>query len=468
MGRWVLLGWGPIAPQLLTQSEHTVHAVIDREQDIERAMEFGIPVERGDPADPAVLNRLHTPVEQIIVTARRAEQTKAITQAATTVFPDATIVVASRRLDPATTAALQQRGATVIDMDTSIGEWTDKTLGDQTFDRAARLRRQLTELDGTLAVMTHANPDPDAIASAVGLVELAHALGRPAQAYYFGTITHQENRALVNLLNIDLKQLDPDPPLDSVGGIALVDHSQPGENDGLAPGTPIDIVIDHHQTHTPVTAGYTDRRDNVGATSTMLIEYLTTLEIPISTQLATALFYGIQTDTQEFTRGAAAIDFEMGAQISEHIEWDQLDQIRSPTISSDTFETIAKAIGNREQYGSTLISDVGELTDRDALSQAADRLLELNEITITLVFGRQNGTVHCSGRATSGEVDVGQAFRWAFDRIGDAGGHENMAGAQLSVGMLAQNGETSAETQINRTITARFLEALEMARRPPE
>ena len=62
--------------------------------------------------------------------------------------------------------------------------------------------------------------------------------------------------------------------------------------------THVDLVIDHHPRRTNYTARIKDVRPRYGATSTIMTEYLLASDTPISSRLATALLYGIKTDTQ--------------------------------------------------------------------------------------------------------------------------------------------------------------------------
>jgi nanoRNase/pAp phosphatase (c-di-AMP/oligoRNAs hydrolase) len=252
--------------------------------------------------------------------------------------------------------------------------------------------------------------------------------------------------------------------LSSYGGIALVDHARPGVNDQLPPETDVDIVIDHHPPREPVEARFVDLRSDVGATSTLLVDYLQRLDIEPSTALATGLLFGIRVDTKEFSREIAVDDFEAAAYLVPFTDTETLELIEAPRMSAETFETIGKAIENRTLRDSVLTSCVGDFADRDAIAQAADRLLDMEGITTTLVYGVKDGTIYASGRArsTSTSFDVGETLRDAFEQIGDAGGHADMAGAQIPLGVLASDVENDELIDIVQTvIDERFFETLQ-------
>lgn len=328
--------------------------------------------------------------------------------------------------------------------------------------QSRQLWQVLRDIDN-LAIVTHDNPDPDAIASGVALARIAGAAGSDPSVCYFGEITHQENRALVNVLNLDLDNVEEGETFDEYDGIALVDHSRPGVNDQLPPETDVDIVIDHHPPRSPIEARFVDLRSDVGATSTLLVDYLERFGIEMETNVATALLFGIHVDTNGFSREISQSDFEAAAKLVQAADFGTLERIETPNISPTTLSTIASAISQRRVEGTVLLSGVGKLHERDALAQAADRLLGLEGITTTLVYGVKDGTIFLSARARGAEFDLGETLREAFDQIGSAGGHTDMAGAQIQLGVLEAVDDENASLYeiVDTVVTSRFLDVLD-------
>jgi nanoRNase/pAp phosphatase (c-di-AMP/oligoRNAs hydrolase) len=335
--------------------------------------------------------------------------------------------------------------------------------------RMRQLRQVLRDID-RLAVVTHDNPDPDAIASGIALAEVAQATGCEVDVCYYGEITHQENRAFVNVLNLELRNFDPDEDISEFDGLALVDHTRPGVNDQLPEDTPIDIVIDHHPPRSPVDARFVDLRSAVGATSTLLVGYLDQFGIELDETVATALLFGIHVDTDSFTREISQEDFEAASKLVSTANLGVLERIESPSISPVTFGTIASAIRNRRVEGQVLLSCVGQLSDRDALAQAADRLLRLDGVATTMVYGISDGTIFVSARSQGTDLDLGETLRDAFGQIGSAGGHVDMAGAQITLGVLdaVEEREESLTEIVEEIIAHRFLDAVEANTPHPE
>ena len=68
-------------------------------------------------------------------------------------------------------------------------------------------------------------------------------------------------------------------------------------------------IIDHHpRKKIANNVPYMDVRPQMGATATIIYEYLLCLKLEIPIVLATALFYGIKTDTRGLSRGASSAD----------------------------------------------------------------------------------------------------------------------------------------------------------------
>jgi nanoRNase/pAp phosphatase (c-di-AMP/oligoRNAs hydrolase) len=420
----------------------------------------GIRAQTGDTTDAELLSGYDADV--VFVGVDEEEEGLATTRAARDAFPDAYIVVyLGLGVDYGVRGNAGEMADEVVSPGAAlVGEVLD-VVESEAGVRARRLRSTLRAVGGPMAVVMHDNPDPDAIASAVAIRELADAMGVEATACYYGEINHQENRALVNLLDLDLRTLESPDDIDEFETVALVDHSRPGVNDRLPEGLPVDVVVDHHPPRAPVEARFIDLRHGVGATSTLVVDYFDRLGVALEEQVATALLYGIRVDTSDFTREVSTEDFVAAGTLLDAANLDLLKRVENPSVTSDTLEVIGRAVRNREVDGSVLATYVGEIADRDALAQAADMLLDMEGVSTTLVCGRRDDTVFASARARGTDLDLGEALRLAFDQIGSAGGHADMAGAQIPLKSIAtMTGTSDRETVIRDSIVERFLETV--------
>lgn len=457
----LVLGWNSIVRALLRDADARTIVLAPQEDLPQPPTGDNVVLRRGDPSAEASLTGLDVSIESVFIVTPQPSTAIQYAQTARAVFDGHPIIA---YLGPEFNATQRKRLSEYVTdtVDTTSvvsSEVMTHILGDRT-ERALALRRVLKTIDGNLAVVAHDNPDPDAIASAVGLAAIARSVGVEATPWHAGSINHRQNRALINLLDLDLQTYTAESDLDGASGVALVDHARPGVNDQLPDDMSVDIVVDHHPPVGEVTGRFVDIRHEVGATSTLITEYFEQLDVPYSTDIATALLFGILVDTDTFTRQTTPADFDAAERVSSHTDFALLEQIDSPTVSQDTLETIARAIRNRTRHKQIITSFLGDIFDRDTLAQAAEQLLTMEDVTVTFVCGIHSGTIYCSGRARGAYLDLGETFRRAFDHIGSAGGHAEMAGAQIPVGMLVEDADTDPLAAIEEIITRQFLEAV--------
>ncbi|CAB3287252.1 Kef-type K+ transport systems (NAD-binding component fused to domain related to exopolyphosphatase) [Methanocaldococcus lauensis] len=305
-----------------------------------------------------------------------------------------------------------------------------------------------------LLILTHTNPDPDAIASAMALKTISEKWGVEAEIAYGGSIGYDENKAMINLLGINLLNIE-NVNLNDYCIIAVVDTSTSKQLPILPPK--IDIIIDHHN-NSDLTAEYVDIRPKVGATSTILTQYLMELNIEPSRNLATALFYGIQSDTDYFKRETSKLDFEAAAYLQGYIDATLLNMIENPEISTEVMEVLARAIMNRKVVkGNIALAYVGEISNRDALPKAADFLLKMEGISTTFVFGIVGDEIHISARTKDLRLNLGEILNKAFG----GGGHQTAAAAKIPLGIFkAVSDKEALRKLVEEAIRTKILEVI--------
>jgi nanoRNase/pAp phosphatase (c-di-AMP/oligoRNAs hydrolase) len=318
-----------------------------------------------------------------------------------------------------------------------------------------------------LTIVCHNNPDPDCLASAFALGRIAtHAGIDERKILYSGDISHQQNRAFINLLEIRLNPFDAEAVADRPDGslLAFVDHARPGANNRVPEETPVDIVIDHHPADS-IDAEYVDHREGYGATATILTEYVRDLETAFDGPLATALLFAIRRETLSFLRGATPPEYAAGGLLHEPADRDLLRTLSNPSVSGATVDAIADAVQNRVVRESVLLSHVGRTSERDALPQAADYLVTLEGVQTAIVFGLVDGAIHLSARSTDSRVHIGAVLDGAFDDVGSAGGHREMAGGEIELGIVADYSDDDGRLLdiLEQVVTARLVAELNLS-----
>jgi nanoRNase/pAp phosphatase (c-di-AMP/oligoRNAs hydrolase) len=311
-----------------------------------------------------------------------------------------------------------------------------------------------------IGIVVHDNPDPDAIASALAIRQISEDYELIPSILYKGEIGHQENKAFVNLLGIDLTNME-DTDTAEFDEFAMVDCSVPGANNLLRPGQHVGVVIDHHPVgDTEIDADFIDIRPTAGATATILTKYLQELNIEIGSELATALLYGIRTDTLDFKRNTESGDLAAAAFLYPLADHEVLDQLERPSMSIETLDIMGEAIKNRQVAGSYLLSNVGTIRDRDTLPQAADYLLNLEGISTTVVFGVTDEKIYVSGRSNDIRINLGEILKKTFTE-GSAGGHSTAAAAQIPLGVFRDIKDRQTLLRlVDEAVAKKFLSAV--------
>ncbi|CCQ33255.1 inorganic pyrophosphatase protein [Halorhabdus tiamatea SARL4B] len=331
-----------------------------------------------------------------------------------------------------------------------------------------RLRRVLADHD-RVSVLMHPNPDPDAMGAAQGVAELASSVDTEAVLQHPGQIRHQQNRAFETVLDLDLDQIETAEEIDA-DAVVLVDHNEARGFPGADALSPV-AVIDHHPGDGTGSA-FADVRSEYGACATILAEYFEYLGVEpgdpdaegsanaLPSEVATGLLYGIQADTKHLTKGCSPAEFDAASYLYEGIDEATLDRIANPEVDTEVLEVKARAITERDVRGAFACSDVGTVSNVDAIPQAADELLRLEGVTAIVVLGVADGTVHLSGRSRDDRVHMGRALQAAVEDIpmAEAGGHARMGGGQISVEHM--NGLGPGEGVSRTDLRERLFEAM--------
>ena len=332
-----------------------------------------------------------------------------------------------------------------------------QVLGDRVFkefekarERAAeaRLRSLIKETRGNLLILTHTNPDPDAIASAVALKTYAKAFGVDADIAYDGEMGYPQNRAMCNLLQVELLEVEK-VDFKRYLNFALVDVATRAYCALPKEITPT-IVIDHHSIPPSEVSGRLVEIAPVGATSTILANYLEFAGIPAQGPLASALVLGILTDTSNLSN-ATPSDVEAYWKLKTVSDPQILKTMQQPPYSRKMLSALSLALRKIKTVDSCLITTVGEIEEEDIVSQVSNFLLSTEGVTTVLVYGIVNRYLRISARTTDPTIHLGKILSEAFGEFG--GGHQNMAGAKIPFY------QKPSQSQIN-VLIRKFLQAM--------
>ncbi len=302
-------------------------------------------------------------------------------------------------------------------------------------------------------VLTHDNPDPDSLGSAVGLALLLEKkVGVKAEVAYGGIIGRAENAAFVRVLKLDVKPIS-EVQVDAYDLFALVDTQQTVKNHALPEPHVADIVIDHHPVREdPIVSAFADVGGSFGATSTMVTEYLRAARIEPSPELATALYYGIKADTRDLERQTRQHDVDCYLWLFPKIDRALLADIEHPALPVRYFRLYHAAIERARLFTGAVITDLGEVYTPDMVAEVAERLSFIEELTWSLAYGSYHSQLFLSLRCMDRRMNAGRLIRETCAEFGgSAGGHGSMAGARLPLA-----GTRAQRTAFKREVVRKF------------
>jgi nanoRNase/pAp phosphatase (c-di-AMP/oligoRNAs hydrolase) len=434
---YAILGCGSTGYHVLQELRSTTGnvLVIDRNDDRVRELrDQGTDAVRRDIAAMDFLSGLPV-IEIAFILSGDNEANLSAVRSLRETYPHARIM--ARASDPLVARKLEEAGADfVLNQNQLMAKAAVYQINKLYANRISqRLYALLESWEGTLGIVAHTNPDPDAISSALALAVIAKNANPNrllCRIFYDGIIGHQANRTLVNLLEIKMEKMTPSA-LQECTYLALVDSPAPGVNNSLPHKTRVHIVIDHHIDGKLGDSGtlFVDSRPGLGATASILSQYLQELDISVDKRVATGLLYGIRSDTRDFSRNVTPQDLNNAAFLLPLTDSALLDQIMSPSLSEETLDILGTAIAHRKIQSGYLFSNVGYVRNRDALPQAADLLISLEGVNTALVYGISDEAIIMSARNRDVRLHIGNVLQEAFGAMGDAGGHPSMAAATI-------------------------------------
>ncbi len=310
-----------------------------------------------------------------------------------------------------------------------------------------------------LLIVMQDYPDPDALASAAALRELVrHYSDIQCTITSGGIIGRAENKALAKYLRLPyhiMQEID----VSKYDLIALVDTQTGTGNNSLPPDYEPHIIIDHHRIIKATrSARFTDIRNKYGAASTILYEYLKEAGVEIDAPLATALIYGIRSDTQDMGIDSSKADNDAYLALYPLANKRMLSEIQRSRTPRSYFAILATALNNAKVYEKAVLSCMGNIDIPDIVGEIADMTLRDEKTSWTLCYGFYEDQILLSIRTTESDADAGEVMQKIVSRKGTGGGHHAMAGGQLPL----KKGTKTEREEMERMIRSRFLKALKI------
>ncbi|MDA1277094.1 MAG: DHH family phosphoesterase [Verrucomicrobia bacterium] len=327
-----------------------------------------------------------------------------------------------------------------------MSEITTKLEGEQQNNEAPstqcarELLRFLAERGAALSnmlILTHDYPDPDALATAFALQHLLQqGFGVESKIAYGGVIGRMENRAMVNALRIPARRLKR-TDFKTGRAVALVDTQPAFKNNSFPQNRRVTLVIDQHVSEKTPAADLALIDTGCGATCVIVAQAMMLMKMEIPVRVATALAYGILSDTLDLYRATRADVVQTYLSVLHHCDMRALARIQNPDRSKNFFVTLGRCIRESLVYRHLIVAHLGNIANPDLVSQMAEFLLTYDRIKWAFCTGRYKGRLHASLRTSVQDTHAGEILRDIFENRKEAGGHKAIAGGSFKVGLSA-------------------------------
>ena len=305
-------------------------------------------------------------------------------------------------------------------------------------------------------IQTHNFPDPDAIASAVGLQRLLGFFGIDSTICYKGAVSKASIAGLVSSFGIEMTEIvnleiDPDDYVINV-------DVQTNNSNITDPGGMTVACIDHH----PVVSSYDYRFRDVricGACASIVADYFFSNDIAMDTETATILLYGLKMDTESFSRGVTDLDIEMFRRLFYLCDEDKLKKLTNHQMEFSELKAYTDALSTITVYNGVGFAFINSQASDGLIASVCDFMLTLVEVQFAVAYGYRGNGLKFSIRSELDYLDAGTITTNALEGIGTGGGHAVMAG-----GYLPFDNIMNADFDLQEELQNRFMNAVYYSR----
>jgi len=335
---------------------------------------------------------------------------------------------------------------------------------DHEFAHLGNLRRvvrlhELLDSREKIGILLQPDPDPDGIGAGLALRALLGRKAPTAPLISFGHVMRPENQAMVQALGIEVRVIAPEE-LDEFDGLALVDVQPNVFGESPPPRVrSVDVVIDHHPERSGYDAVLRDIRPAYGATATILTEYLQASGLEIQPRFATALLYGIKSDTQLFGRDTSSADMRAFAALHACHSPALLRRIERPALPPDGLRALGRALSRTRVSEGIHLLVLGRVRE-DVIPQVAELGLQAEDAEWAIAAGIVGRNLVFSVRNVGYVRAAGEVVRAVVEGLGAGGGHRSMAKGIIPLRAFRQIYGRADRASIRRALFDAFVKAI--------
>ncbi|MDR1932156.1 MAG: DHH family phosphoesterase [Spirochaetales bacterium] len=288
------------------------------------------------------------------------------------------------------------------------------------------LARLLKDAPDEVFLQPHNVPDPDAIASCLGLQHLLAQRGVESKIVYDQEIEKANSLRMLELFDVPMVAARDAHTLGEEDWAVLVDAQKGNANITDLPTDEV-AVIDHHEYKGNQGYRFEDVRPEAGSCSAIIAEYFFENSLTPPSRIATSLLYGIFMDTDNLTRGTSTLDIDMFYQLYALADIALIAELRGNEISLTDLKLYADAFKTVEVYDEIGFLRLSSVND-SLLGAASDIVLSIAGINIVVAYAIREAGVKLSVRSINSHARANDLVRRLVDGVGVGGGHDHMAG----------------------------------------
>ena len=287
-----------------------------------------------------------------------------------------------------------------------------------------------------IVIQCHDNPDADSLASGFAVYRYLTSMGKhPALVY--GGVRHIRKSNLVTMvkdLEIPISHVER---IDTPELLITVDCQYTGGNVEPFPAKHV-AVIDHHRVSTKLPK-LSEVQSNLGACATLLWRLLKeeNYDVDNDRELATALYYGLYTDTNSFTEIVHPLDKDL--RDDAKFDASLMTKYRNMNLSLEELGVAGSALLSSDyldEYRAAIVK--AGACDPNVLGIISDLVLEVDAVDICVVFNEQPDGIKLSVRSCIREVKASELVEELCRGIGSGGGHFFKAGGLIQMELMKE------------------------------
>lgn len=295
---------------------------------------------------------------------------------------------------------------------------------------------KLKELEyyNPITIQCHDNPDADALASGFGLYTYFREKGKDVRLIYSGSNQIQKKNLMLMVEKLEIPVIYLEDSKTPIKGLLITVDCQYGAGNVTKLKADEVAIIDHHQveiTNVPLM----EVRSNLGSCSTLIWRMMKDEGFSFAgrAHLGTALFYGLFSDTNQFSEIFNPLDMDMRDTIP--CEKSLINLFRNSNLSLHELEiaglALIKHIYN-EDYRYAIIK--ANPCDPNLLGLISDFLLQVDGVDTCIVYNELKDGFKFSVRSCVKEVRADELAAFLAGGLGSGGGHKEKAGGFLRKG----------------------------------